>query len=270
MFAKLYLLLSVVIDALLCIFIGLIDSWVDFWIPLVLMPAIYIVLLILHLLFVGIVALFVDKKKPVEKPDRFFKFWVDKTMELLLCLTRVKVNISGIEKIQSDRRFLLVSNHLSMFDPITAITAFAKYDVIFVSKPENFKIPVASQFMHKSGFLAIDRENARNAMKTIHKATDFVKEDIASVCIYPEGTRSQNGELLEFKDGVFYICKKSPCPLAIMTVKNTEKVLKNFPFKSTTVYINIVKVMEPQEFAEKSTHELSDEVRSIMAENLKQ
>ncbi len=269
MFCKLYICLSLIIDALLCVFGGLVNSWTDCWIPLVLIPAVFIAFIIVHLLFVATVSLFVDIKKPVDKPNPFFRWWIDNTLVLLVTLMRVKVEVTGIEKLPKDKRFLLVSNHLSGFDPITAIVAFAKYGIIYISKPENFKLPVVAQFIHKSGFLAIDRENARNAMKTIHKATDFVKNDLASVCVYPEGTRSRNGELLEFKDGVFYICKKAPCPLAVMTVKNSDKVLKNFPFKSTTVYIDVLKVYDVEEFANKSTHELSEEARQLMIENFK-
>ena len=267
MFCKLYLGLAVLLDALVSVFT--VDSWLDFWIPIVLIPAFFIGFIILHLLFVSIVAIFIDIKKPVENPNRFFRWWVDHTMVLLLSLMRVKLNVSGIEKIPTDRRFLMVSNHRSGFDPIVSIVAFMKFGIIYISKPENFKIPVAAQFIHKSGFLAIDRENARNAMKTIHKATDYVKEDKASVCIYPEGTRSKNGELLEFKDGVFYVCKKAPCPVVAITVQNTENVLKNFPFKKTEININVLTVLEPDCFADKSTHELSEEVRSLMQESLK-
>ena len=181
---------------------------------------------------------------------------------------RVNLEINGIDKIPEDKRFLMVSNHLSNFDPLVSIVAFKKFGIIFVSKPENFKLPFVSQFIHKSGFLAIDRENPRNAMKTIHKATDYVKEDIGSVCIYPEGTRSKSGELLEFKDGVFYVCKKALCPVVVTTVKNTQKIAKNSPFKKTNVIINVLDVIYPESFAECSTHELSERVRDMMKEDL--
>ena len=267
MFCKLYLSLILLFDVLISVFT--VDSWLDFWIPIVLIPALFIGLALLHALIIVIAALFVNIKKPVEKPSKFYRWWVDNTLEFVFLILRVKINVSGIEKIPTDKRFLMVSNHLSAFDPMVSIVAFLKFGIIYISKPENFKIPIVAQFIHKSGFLAIDRENARNAMKTIHKATDYVKEDEASVCIYPEGTRSRNGEMLEFKDGVFYVCKKAPCPLVAITVQNTEKIPMNMFLKPTTVYINVVTVMNPEEFSEKSTHELSEEVRSLMLESLK-
>ncbi len=266
MLAKLYIIVSLIIDIFACIFGGVINSVLDIWKPILLFVGCFIGLIILHLLFVCAIAIFVDIKKPNEKPHMFFRWCVDKTMELLLFVLGVKVKVNGVEKIPTDRRFLMVSNHLSGFDPISAIVAFVKYNLIFVSKPEIFKIPVVAQFIHKSGFLAIDRDNARNAMKTIHKCTDYVKDDVASVCIYPEGTRSRNGDLLEFKDGVFYVCKKAQCPLVVITVKYDGKPLKTL---KSTVFVDVVNVIEPKEFADKSTHELSEDVRLIMNKSLK-
>lgn len=268
MLAKLYGFMSLIADVILCVFVIKLDSVLQFWIPIVLFVGLFAGFIVLHLLFVATVALFVDMKKPCDKPGRFYRFWVDYTMELLLFLSRVRVKVNGAEKIPTDKRFLMVSNHLSNLDPIVYIVAFKTYGMLFVSKPENFKIPVAGQFIHKSGFLPIDRENARNAMKTIHKATDYVKDDVGSVCIYPEGTRSKTGELLEFKDGVFYVCKKAPCPVVVTTVKNTEKIVKNFPFKRTTVVVDVIDVINPEEFTERSTHELSENIRNMMAEKL--
>ncbi len=268
MLIKLFSVLALILDFFICFFSKSFNNITDIWKPIVLFFASFIVIVIAHLLVVCVLCLFVNTKKDVIKPSKLYRWFIDKTLEFLLVVLRVKVNVNGIEKIPSDRRFLIISNHLSGFDPITLIVALMKFNLIFISKPENFKIPVVAQFIHKSGFLAIDRENARNAMKTIHKATDYVKNDVSSVCIYPEGTRSRSGELLEFKDGVFYICKKAPCPLVVMTVKNTNKVFKNFPLKPTVVNIDILGVFDPQTFAEKSTHQISDEAYVLMKSNL--
>lgn len=181
---------------------------------------------------------------------------------------RVKVNYNGFDKIPSDRKFLLVSNHRSMIDAFVLVNMLKNFSVSFISKPENFKLPLVGIYMRMSAFLAIDRENPRNAMKTIHKATDFVKNDVASVVVYPEGTRSKTGELLEFKDGVFYICKKAKCPVVVVTMDNAEKVMKRFPFKSTVVNVDVLAVLEPASFEDKTTHQLSDEVRNMMLEHL--
>lgn len=268
MFIKLYAVLAAIIEVAVVFFTDIISGPKDFWIPILLYIGFFLGLLALHMIILLILSLFVDKNKPCERISKFHKFLTDYTVEAVLTVARVKVEISGIEKIPTDRRFLLVSNHRSNFDPLICIANLRKYGLAFVSKPENFKIIVAGAFIHKCCFLPIDRENPRNAMRTIRKATDFVKEDICSVGIYPEGTRSKTGELLEFKDGVFYIAKKAPCPIVVVTTENTEKIGKNFPFRRTIVKFNVLDVMYPESFDDKSTHEISEQVRDMMGSYL--
>ena len=270
MFVKLYILLSIILDALFVYFNvdGKFTVW-DIIIPILFLVATFISFIVLHVLFVYICSLFINKNKYCEKPSKFCKFWMDKTINLLFDVFRIKVIVDGIEKLPTDRRFLFVSNHRSNFDPLICIDKLSKYNIAFISKPENFKLPIVGQFISRCCFLAIDRENARNAMKTIHKATDYVKNDIVSMAVYPEGTRSKTGELLDFKDGVFYIAKKVPCPIVVSTVKNTENAFKHIIIKQTKVYLNIIDIIEPEEFVEMTTHEISNKVKEMMIQNLK-
>lgn len=269
MFIKIYAVLAVVIEFFTVLLNDSVKGVKDFWIPIVLFVALFLGLLAFHMIALLIMSFFIDKSKPCERPNRFCKFMVDHTVEAVLTVARVKVNVEGLEKIPTDRRFLLVSNHRSNLDPMICIVKLMNYGMAFVSKPENFKIVIAGAFTHKCCYLPIDRENARNAMKTLHKATDLVKNDICSVGIYPEGTRSKTGELLEFKDGVFYIAKKAECPIVVITVENTEKIASNFPFKKTVVNMKVLDCIYPEAFADKNTHVISDEVRQIMLNELK-
>lgn len=268
MLIKLYAVLAAVIEVAIVFLTDVLSGWADVWIPIVLYVGLFVSFLVLHLIVLIVVSLSVNTKKPCEKPSRFCKFLVDYTVEAVLMLARVKIEASGLEKIPTDRRFLLVSNHRSNLDPFICIAKLKSYDVAFISKPENFKIPIAGPFIRKCCFLPIDRENARNAMKTLHKATDFVKNDVCSMGIYPEGTRSRSAELLEFKDGVFYIAKKAPCPIVVITVENTEKIVKNFPFRGTTVKMDVLDVITPDSFADETTHTISDNVRQMMLKRL--
>lgn len=261
--------MSLIFDAVIVYFNcdEVFNAW-DIVTPILLFVIIFISLVIIHILFCVVLSLFVDKNKTREKPDRLFKFLMEKTLELIFNIFRVKIIANGLEKIPGDRRFLFVSNHRSNFDPMVTIVKLSKYNMAFISKPENFKLPLVGQFINKCCFLPIDRENARNAMRTIHKATDYVKNDVVSMGVYPEGTRSKTGELLEFKDGVFYIAKKSNSPIVVAVVRNTENAFKHVLVKQTKVYIEILGVIEPEDFAELTTHEISEKVRDLMLKSL--
>ena len=83
--------------------------------------------------------------------------------------------------------------------------ALRKEKLIFVSKPENWNIPIAGRLAVRCCFRTIDRENARNALRTIQDCARLLDEKAGPVVIYPEGTRSKTGELLPFHNGVFKI-----------------------------------------------------------------
>lgn len=223
---------------------------------------------IIYLLWLFIVSLLVDKKKEITKPNKFYGYFVKETMSLLLFFSRSKVHIEGEKNIPRDTKYLLVANHLSNFDPITCISKFGKNDLVFVSKPENFSLPIAGGWMHHAGFLAIDRENPKNALVTINKAAEYLKNQQVSVGIFPEGTRNKTSEpLLEFKNGAFKIATKAKCPIVVAALKNTRKVQHNFPWKKTDIYVHI-EVIPAEEVAVSNTAKLSERVYDILKENI--
>ncbi len=265
---KIMAILVILAESFICLFSGLIDGISDWWIPLALLPLLIIGVLVLYFLFLTVVAIFINKKKFCERPNPLCKFMIDITAEAFIQILNVEVEFNGKEKIPTDRRFLLVSNHRSAGDPFVLVPQIREYGAAFISKPENFKIPWAGEFAHQSCYLPIDRENARNAMKTLRQATDYIKNDVVSIVLYPEGTRSKTGELLEFKDGTFYVAKRAECPIVVLAVRNTEKVFKNLLKPRLKVQMDVLDVIEPETFADKTTHEISDQVRSTMLEFL--
>ena len=268
MLVKLFAVISLLAETALVLCTDILDSWWDFWIPIALFFGFFFGLIIVYIFTIFVMSLFLAIMKPKEMPSNVCKFFIDFTAQGVLTFFRGRVKVTGMEKIPTDRRFLLVCNHRSGLDPFASVPAFRKYNISYISKPENFKIPMVDPFLSHTCYMTIDRENARNAMKTLHKATELVKDDIVSVGIYPEGTRSRTGKLLEFKDGVFYIAKKAPCPIVVLTVQNAENVMKNFPWKSTEVKLDVLACIEPESFEKKSTHEISEEVRAMMLEHL--
>lgn len=229
----------------------------------------FVCLIFIHLLIALIVTVFIDTSKPVEGRVRhYFRFMVIHTVDGVLKVARVRTKICGKEKIPTDGRFMLVSNHLSRFDPMVSMVALKHTPLAFVSKPENFKIPIAGPYVHMCKFLAIDRENPRSAINTLNTAVEYVKSGELSMGIYPEGTRSPTGELGEFHDGVFKIARDTKVPIVIMTLRGTQNIAKNFPLRSTSVDMRVVKVIQPEEYAGMRTGAISALVREQMEKDL--
>ena len=120
----------------------------------------------------------------------------------------------------------MVSNHRSKFDPILSWLVFGDRQLSFISKPENFKVPVFGRLIHRLCFMPIDRENPRNAVKTINRAVDLINRDVATVAVYPEGTRNYGEGLLPFHNAMFKIAQKANVPIVVVTVKNTYDIQK--------------------------------------------
>ena len=229
----------------------------------------YISLILLLFLVTFIILLFVDVNKPV-KPSRTFRFIIKLVLDVLVPLFRVKIHSTGLNKVPYNTRILLVSNHLFDVDPAVFMHAMPNLEIGFVGKKEIYSdMKLVSRAMHLLGGLPIDRENPRNAVNTINKSAENIKNDICSMGIFPEGYCSTTGELLPMRNGAFKIAKKAECPIVVATVKNTRKVLNNMFRRTTDVYLDILTVIDKETVDKLSTAELGNMVYEIMLNNLK-
>ena len=226
----------------------------------------YVALNALFFLGLWFSTIFLPKKDPIDKPRNFYgiiQFVCDWAMTAL----RVKIRFNGMEKLPNEP-FVLVSNHVSNFDPVVVLAKVKGRKIAFISKPSNFKIPVAGSYTHNAGFLAIDRENAMKAMRTIKRAAELVVSEQMIMGIYPEGTRSKTGELLEFKEGAFLLAKRAKAPVVVMTTKGTNEIAKRMILRSTKVDLNVIEIIDAETVQNMKLSDLSAHVRESIANAL--
>ena len=228
--------------------------------------AIAALLLIVPILVVS--ALFVNPKKEYTENSPYYRFLLDTTTASLIKILGIKVKVTGEEKLPESTRFLLVSNHRSNFDPIVTWYAFKKPKLAFVSKPENFRIPMYGRIIRKCCFLPIDRSDARKAMGTVNSAAALLKAGTVSVGIYPEGTRNTAQELLPFHNGVFKIAKRANVPVVIMSVSGTDRIRKNWYKRGSEVRLNILGVIPAEELTEMKTAQIGEITRELITDDL--
>ena len=203
----------------------------------------------------------------IEKQHRFSR-WICMSVPRWLCgYAGVRPRLSGLEKLP-EGPFLFVCNHRSMFDPLVAMGWLAKYNIAFVSKPSNLELPIAGITARHAGFLAIDRENNREALKTILMAADYLKRGVCSVGIYPEGTRSKTREMLPFHAGSFKIAQKAGVPVAVACIRGTEKVKSRLFLRRTPVDLEILEVIDAARVKAMGTNELAEEARGLIQKRL--
>ena len=213
-------------------------------------------------------SIFVDTKKEYTKNSRYCR-WLLNTSTFYACIIgRIHLNVSGLEKIPKGTRFELVGNHTSKFDPILQWYVFRKYDVAFVSKEENFHIPFYGRLIRKCCFYAIDRKNPANAVKTLTKCESLIKNDECCVGIYPEGTRGRGDKLLPFHNGIFYVAKNTGVPIVVVATKGTIDIHRNFPFRKTEVFIDVVDVIPPEFISNHRTTLIGERVKDSLEKKL--
>lgn len=221
------------------------------------------------LLFLTVCMLFVSPKKYYDKDSRFYRLLVDIAAAVGCWGGRLRLHITGAELLPKDRRILFVGNHVSNFDPIITLHAFRRAKLAYISKLSNFSIPWFGRYIRRCCFMDIDRENPRNAIVTINRAADLLKNQEVSIGVYPEGTRSKTAELLPFHNGVFKIAQKANVDIAVISLIGTEKIHKNFPWRRTDIYVDVLAVIPAEEIKGVKTDVIGSRVEALLLDNQK-
>ena len=229
------------------------------------------VYLLLHLLFVTffwLISLTVPRDQPLKKQNAICRFGVGVGFGILRIYAGIRPQITGMELLPKDSRFLFVCNHRSMFDPIIVADKLRAYNIMFISKPANMKIPMGGRIVYAAGYLPIDRENARAAMKTIQTAAEYLKNDICNIAIYPEGTRSKTREMLPFHAGSLKIAQKASVPIVVACVHGSENARRFRLFSGQKVYLDILEVIPAEAVCALRTPDLAEQIRSRIQRHL--
>lgn len=210
---------------------------------------------------------FIDMNKDYVDHSRFYWWYTYCIIGIAMQIFRIKLHVNGKEKLP-DKKFMLVCNHRSIIDPLVTMKVLKEYRMGFVARHEVYRIPIISRLMHRCNCFYLNRNDIKESAKTIIKASKCIKEGRASVGVYPEGTRNRGEEMLPFMNGAFKIAKKANCPIVVATLKNTGKMHKRAPFRTTNVYLEFVEVLDEKFVEEHNTVEIGDAARSIMEKNL--
>lgn len=224
-------------------------------------PLYYIVDVLIYLIYVIITSSLINKKGNYNK---YFCHLIKETDIILLHLLHVKIKLSGKELPKE--KCLIVANHRSNFDPILFINIFSK-EFVCISKKETFKFKFVGNLIRACGYISLDRDNNREAVKSLGLAADYLKNDIASVCIFPEGTRNKTEEpLLEMHAGSFKPAQKANKKIVVCSIKGSKDIKAKLSIKRQYVYINIIDILDPSEYS--STQEIKDKAYNLILEDI--
>lgn len=174
--------------------------------------------------------------------------------------------VLGLENIDKSKSYVIVINHNSMADIISLY--FLPLNFRWVSKKEVFRIPYIGQLLSIHGDIAIDRSRGADAMRKVTEQGKMWISRGASIAMFPEGTRSKNGEMSRFKQGAFALAKEAGVEILPVVMHGTRTVLKsNRLFNwSNRLTVSVLPPISVEDVQQMQTAELIERTRAAMLE----
>jgi len=185
----------------------------------------------------------------------------------ILWVSGTKLHVEGHEKLEINRPYIYMSNHLSTFD-ILALMKILPGTIRFIAKKELFKLPIFGHGMAAVGMIKIDRGNSAEARKTINKTLDTIKKGV-SVIIFPEGTRSRDGKIHKFKKGGFILALNGHIPIVPVSISGSQYVnrKKSLLLTPGRIKIRILDAIDTSDMKFDDRHRLLDTVYQQIVSN---
>ena len=189
---------------------------------------------------------------------KFFGVIWGKTLSFIF---NIKLVVKGKHNLQN-RNYVFVSNHASLIDIPLLLIAVNRYTV-FIAKSELSKIPIFKSILDRAGFIFVDRKNNDSAVKSMNNLMEDIKKIPRSVAIFPEGTRTSDGNLLPFKKGAAIFAINTDIPVVPVAISGTYSWSKKKLFDISQSVINF-------EFGEPiTTDNYSFDDRDYLTEKIK-
>ena len=175
-----------------------------------------------------------------------------------------KMKVSGREKFNPNTTYVIVSNHLSTIDVLAASMLFVPFK--WVSKIENFKIPLVGWTMYLNRYVAIERGGI-SSIKAMMTASKAHLSNGSSIFIFPEGSRSADGQLKSFKTGAFKLAQEMNVAIMPVVLRGTDQAMPKYSlhFKGRhQIDIEVLDPISPEQYKGLTTKEISTLVHDII------
>ncbi len=185
-----------------------------------------------------------------------------------LWMAGVKLEVTGREKVPTEGPVIFMSNHQGNFDILSLFIAIPR-QFAWIAKEELFSIPVFGHSMARAGYIPLDRSDGRRAMKSIESAAAMIRNG-RSVVIFPEGTRTRDGNLLPFKRGGFLLAAKAGVPIVPLTINGSALVnpCKRLELYPGTITIRFAEPIQPAEGGGSRRDALMEQVKTAIEAGL--
>jgi 1-acyl-sn-glycerol-3-phosphate acyltransferase len=202
---------------------------------------------------------FVRSGDPLHKIARFWG-------RSILVASRIKVTVKGMSNIDPESPYIYMPNHQSNFD-IPVLLGHLTVQFRWLAKMELFKIPIFGRAMRKAGYISIDRNNRESAFESLAAAANQIKNGV-SVLIFPEGTRSRDGNIRPFKKGGFVMAIDAGVPIVPVVITGTRAIMPKGKFRVYKGHVNmdIQKPIRTSTYTRGTKEALMESVKRVICE----
>ncbi len=188
-------------------------------------------------------------------------------MKLAFRLVRIRVDVTGLERVPRDRACIFMSNHVSNLDPPALFPRIPGRTSAFL-KRSLMNIPVLGYGMKIADFVPVDRDGRVESAKESVSVARSVLERGIHITTFVEGTRSPDGRMLPFKKGPFYLAMEAGAPVVPVSIHGTENMMAkgSARLRPGTAHITFHEPLDPAQFS--SREDLMEAVRASIASGL--
>ncbi|HEY6969772.1 MAG TPA: lysophospholipid acyltransferase family protein [Candidatus Angelobacter sp.] len=161
-----------------------------------------------------------------------FLYWIGmKIARIAVWLTGTKVQIQGLDKIDPAGTYIFMSNHVSNLDGAILAPRIPRRTSV-LAKKELWRVPVLAQALTLASIVPVERQNREAAIQSIKSAAEVMRKGL-NMMVFPEGTRSLDGQLQSFRKGPFYLAAETGFPIVPVTMVNTFEMMPKGNFTAT-------------------------------------
>ena len=200
-------------------------------------------------------------KEPEKYPEQERWDHIGAIMRRAIRSGNVDLKVVGLENLPERSGFMMYCNHQGLFDAV-AISGTCPIPLGAVMKQELKDLPLIKQILSCTKSFAMDRDDVRQSLEVIKAVTAEVEAG-RNYIIFPEGTRSKNGNVMgDFHGGSFRCAVKAKCPIVPLAVIDSFKVLDQKGSAPVTVQLHYLSPILPEEYAGMKAAEVAELVKS--------
>ena len=181
----------------------------------------------------------------------------------------IRVKVSGTENILADQPQIFIANHQGYYD-IFALAGYLAVQLRWVSKSVLFRIPFMGWAMTAAGYIPVERNNRKQSYQAFLNTLEAIKAG-SSIVVFPEGTRSKDGNIGVFKKGSQLLAQRAKVPMVPVTIIGTQDIIRKGSMlihpKVVQIIISPCITLEGRDA--KKGDEILQEIRNIICENFK-